>query len=185
MKLMLSISAYIAAIVAANVMTDRLGLVGVGFGLLVTAGTFAAGFALIARDFVNRYAYELRRQQSDAVLVSLLAISVGGVISYGMASPQLATASTVAFLGAELVDLTVFQSTFKRLGFVVAIVLSNIVAAPIDTLLFLHLAGFPVTGSAVTGQLIGKLVWATAVPVLLYLIGEQVRRRAVLRESVD
>ena len=45
--------AYAASIVAANYLTAHYGLVPAGFGLLVTAGTYAAGFALLARDFVQ------------------------------------------------------------------------------------------------------------------------------------
>lgn len=45
---------FITAVVLANVMTARLGLVDVGFGLMTTAGTFAAGFALLARDIVQQ-----------------------------------------------------------------------------------------------------------------------------------
>ena len=49
----IALSAYIASIVAANWMTATFGLVPIGFGLAVTAGTFAAGAALIARDAVQ------------------------------------------------------------------------------------------------------------------------------------
>lgn len=172
MKLALSVTAYITAIVAANIMTSNMGLVGVGFGLVVTAGTFAAGFALFARDFVHRY---------GGVKWALAAIAVGGVLSYLMADPFIATASVVAFTAAELVDLGVFASVRDRWGFPAAIAASNIVAAPVDTVLFLHIAGFPVTWNAIAGQLIGKLVWATAVPLALYLVG----RYALRRESLN
>jgi uncharacterized PurR-regulated membrane protein YhhQ (DUF165 family) len=168
MKLALALTAYISSIVAANIMTSNLGLVGVGFGLVVTAGTFAAGFALFARDFVHRY---------GGVRWAFAAIAVGGVLSYLMADPFIATASVVAFTAAELVDLGVFSGTRARWGFPAAIAVSNLIAAPVDTVLFLHIAGFPVTWNAVAGQLIGKLVWATAVPLSLYLVGAYAVRR--------
>ena len=50
----LAIAGYVASIVAANWMTSTLGLVPIGFGLLVTAGTFAAGAALVLRDAVQQ-----------------------------------------------------------------------------------------------------------------------------------
>jgi hypothetical protein len=59
-----------------------------------------------------------------------------------------------------------------------AVLVSNVVAAPIDTVLFLALAGFGVTVAAVVGQFLAKVVWATLIPLTVYLIG----RRALLRE---
>lgn len=44
------VAIYAGVIVAANWATATFGLVPVGFGLVVTAGTFAAGAALIVRD---------------------------------------------------------------------------------------------------------------------------------------
>lgn len=165
-----ALAVYVGAIVAANVMTDRLGLVSVGFGLVVTAGTFAAGFALLARDFVQR---------TSGIRVVLIAIGVGAVLSWALASAALAVASGVAFLAAELVDLGVFTGIQDRAGFAVAVLVSNVIAAPVDTLLFLWIAGFPVTFDVVAGQLLAKLVYATAIPLLLWIGG----RRALLRES--
>lgn len=133
-RLAASVAAYIASIVAANVMTSHLGLVGVGFGLLVTAGTFAAGFALVARDFVHRY---------GGARWALAAITVGAVLSWFLATPALAVASTIAFAGAELADLLVYAGVRKRFGFPTAVVASNVVSAPVDTVLFLAIAGFP------------------------------------------
>jgi uncharacterized PurR-regulated membrane protein YhhQ (DUF165 family) len=159
---------YIAAIVSANVLTDRLGLVPVGFGFLVTAGTFAAGFALLARDYVHEY---------GGIRLVLVGIAVGAALSAVLASPALALASALAFLAAELADLLVFVR-IRHLGFVVAVIVSNLVAAPIDTVVFLAVAGFPVTVHTVVGQLIGKIVWSTLVPLALWVVG----RRVVSRE---
>lgn len=165
----LSLSAYVAAVVLANVLTDHLGLVSVGFGAVATAGTYAAGFALLARDFVHRYAPHLG--------YVLAAIAVAGVLSWVLASPGLALASTGAFLAAELVDLVVFHPLRHRAGFVSAALASNVVSAPVDTLGFLWLAGFPVTLAAVEGQLLGKLVWATLLPLGLYVVARVAVRR--------
>ena len=171
MKLAVSFSAHVAAVIGANYLTAHFGLVSVGFGLLVTAGTFAAGFALLARDFVQRY---------GGIPWALAGVLVGGAVSWFTATPMLAVASTVAFLGAELVDLAVF-TPLRRRGFFVAALSSNVVSAPIDTVLFLAIAGFPITWQAITGQFIGKVVWATLIPLALYVVA----RRAVLRESVN
>jgi uncharacterized PurR-regulated membrane protein YhhQ (DUF165 family) len=166
MPLLVAAGCYVAAVVLANVVTDRLGLVSVGFGLLVTAGTYAAGFALLARDFVHRYGG--RR-------AALIAIAVGGVLSWMFSSPALALASTVAFVSAELVDLGVYEPIRRTKGYIRGALASNIVSAPIDTVVFLSLAGFPLTAETVTGQFVGKVLWATAVPLALYWLLRRLR----------
>lgn len=151
---------YIGSIVLANWMTSRFGLVPVGFGLLVTAGTFAAGFALLARDFVHRY--------GNAVW-AIAAIGVGIVLSWFLASPVLAIASAAAFAISELIDLGVFVWIRPR-GFVPSVLTSNAISAPIDTVVFLFLAGFPLTWTVILGQYIGKMFWATIVPICIYVL---------------
>lgn len=170
-RLAVSLTAYIAAIVTANYVTEHLGLITVGFGLMVTAGTYAAGFALLARDFIQRH---------GGIPWALAAIALSGALSWFLATPALAVASTIAFLGAELVDLAVF-TPIRRRGFVRAAVASNIVSAPVDTVLFLSIAGFPLTWETLTGQFVGKVLWATLIPLAIYAIA----RHAVLRESVN
>lgn len=167
-KLVLAILAHTLAIVGANVLTARFGLVPVGFGLVTTAGTYAAGAALLARDVVHRY---------GGAWWSLVAIALGGLLSWLLSTPELALASTAAFALAELADLLVFTPLRKR-SFAGAVVASNAVGAPIDTLVFLSIAGFPITWPVVLGQLLGKLLWATLLPVV---VAAGVRR-AVLRE---
>lgn len=155
----IAILVYVAAIVAANVVTFHFGLVPVGFGLLVTAGTFAAGFALLARDFVHRYAN---------VWWVLAGIALGVALSWVFASPAIALASAAAFAVAELVDLGVYLWIRPR-GFVKAAFVSNVISAPIDTVVFLAIAGFPLTFESIVGQFIGKVFWATLIPLALYV----------------
>lgn len=166
LKLSASLAAHIGAIVAANWMTARLGLVPVGFGLVAIAGTFAAGFALLARDFVHRY---------GGARWALVGIIAAGLISWVMSTPALALASTVAFVVAELADLAVY-SRLRRRGFATAAIASNTIGAPLDTVLFLVLAGFPLTWPVILGQLVGKIVWATLIPVGLYVLVTRGRR---------
>lgn len=159
MKALVAMVVYVAAIVGANLLTHSFGLVSVGFGMLVTAGTYSAGVALLARDFVHRYA---------GARWVFAGIGVGVVFSWFLASPELALASASAFLIAEVVDLLVYIRVRPR-GFVRAAFLSNVVAAPLDTVVFLAVAGFPLTLPAVTGQFVGKVLWATVVPLALYV----------------
>lgn len=157
--LAISVAMYVSAVVLANIVTERLGLVPVGFGLMVTAGTYAAGFALLARDFVHRF---------GGRTWALAAIAAGGGISWFLSSPALAMASTVAFICAELVDLVIYEPVRRTKGFLKGALASNIVSAPIDTFAFLSLAGFPLTLETVTGQFVGKVLWGTALPLCVY-----------------
>jgi queuosine precursor transporter len=145
-RAIIAITLYISSIIAANWMTTTLGLVPIGFGLLVTAGTFAAGAALVLRDAV---------QQTAGRIAVLIAIAVGVVLSYLLADPFIATASAIAFAASELIDFSIFTKLAKR-NLWLAVLISSIISAPIDTVLFLWIAGFDVTFSAVIGQFIVK-----------------------------
>ena len=148
-----SIATYIGSIVLANWLTAHFGLVPIGFGLLVTAGTFAAGVALVTRDWV---------QVASGRRVVLAAILAGALISAFTSSRALAVASGTAFLVSELIDLGVFTPLRGR-SLALAVLLSSVVSAPVDTVLFLWLAGFNLTWQAVVGQFIVKTVIALAV----------------------
>lgn len=147
----LAIAGYIGSIVLANWMTTTYGLIGIGFGLAVTAGTFAAGASLVLRDAV---------QVTAGKVAVLLAIVAGIAVSYLVADPFIALASAVAFGASELVDLLIFTPLRRRLA--LAVVVSSVVSAPIDTVLFLNIAGFGVTWQAVLGQFIVKTAMALA-----------------------
>ena len=148
-----ALAAYIGSIVLANWMTATFGLVPIGFGLMVTAGTFAAGFALVARDGV---------QVAAGRIAVLVAIVVGALLSAITSTPALAVASGIAFLVSELVDMGVFTPLRSR-SLPGAVITSSIVSAPVDTVLFLSIAGFGVTWQAVLGQFIVKTVIALIV----------------------
>lgn len=172
----LALSVYIGAILAANILSAHFGLVSVGFGLLVSAGTYAAGFALLSRDFVHRYL------GLPGVAAGIL---TGLVLSWFLATPALALASATAFFLAEIADLLVFLWIRPR-GFARAALASNVVSAPIDTVLFLWIAGFPLMFESIVGQMVGKILWATVIPLILYvLMREIVQRQRTLRAHKD
>lgn len=158
-NLYIAVAAFIAAAALSNVLSSRYGMVDVGFGLTASAGTFTAGLALGCRDLIQRFGG--RR-------ASLGAIAAGSVLSLLVgADGRIALASCVAFAVSELVDLLVYSRARKRGGHEGAVLASNAVAAPIDTVIFLLLAGFPLTWPALAGQMVGKLVYATLVPLAL------------------
>lgn len=170
----IALAVYIGAIVAANILSANFGLVPVGFGLVVSAGTYAAGFALLSRDFVHTYL---------GVRGVLLGMAVGLALSWFLATPALALASAVAFLVAEVADMLVFLWARPR-GFVRAALISNCVSAPVDTVLFLWIAGFPLTFESIVGQMVGKILWATIVPLAIFVGVRALLRRSRQRRSV-
>ncbi|MFM9637639.1 VUT family protein [Streptomyces turgidiscabies] len=169
-----AVAAYAAAIAGANWLTDHLGQVPVGVGeMTVTAGTYCAGIALLARDAVQD---TLGR---DWVRFG---IALGAVLTLAF-SPTLALASAAAFLTAESADMF----TYTRLragGWERAALASGAVGSVVDTVVFLSLAPFPFGWGALAGQLVGKIVWATALPVSVVVIVKQVRR-VVPRYAVE
>ncbi|ATN87198.1 hypothetical protein I5J47_gp53 [Mycobacterium phage Arib1] len=86
---------FVGTVLVANWATSTFGFVPVGFGQAATAGTFAAGFALAARDVVQD-------QLGKRWMLALLAAAA--LLSYLVADPHIATASAVAFLVSELLD---------------------------------------------------------------------------------
>lgn len=170
-----ALAAYIAAIFAANFLTSRFGQVHLpGTALEVTAGTYAAGAALLLRDVVQEVC------RARWVWVGIAA----GALLTAVTSPSLAFASTAAFVVAEVLDMAVYTPLRKH-GWARAALVSGCVGALVDTIVFLHFAGFPLTWSAVGGQLVGKVVWATALPLAAFVAVRQVRRGPVLRDSIN
>lgn len=157
---------YVAVVVLANVLSTHYGMVSVGFGLVASAGTYAAGAALGVKDAVRE---GLGRWGMVAVIL------IGSALSFWLASSIIATASLAAFATSEILDSLVYEPLRGRskLGAVVA---SNTVGVVADTWVFLSLAPFgPVTFHAMEGQLVGKILWATLVPVALLSTVRRVR----------
>ena len=86
---------------------------------------------------------------------------VGCVVSWFMASPQLALASAAAFAVGELGDWAVY--TFTRRPFSQRILISSLVGAPLDSIVFLGMIGIATPWSVITmslSKLAGSLlVW--------------------------
>lgn len=154
----LAAAAYVAVVVLANVLTKHFGLVPLGIaGLTCTAGTFAAGAALLARNITQDIAGRL------AILGLML---VGCGLSWWLADPRLATASAAAFALSETADMGVYSPLRKR-GWSRAVLAAASVGAVVDTFVFLHLARFPVTVDSVSGQLLVKVGISAAVAALV------------------
>lgn len=163
-------AALLATIALANALTSYIGLISAGFGLLVTAGTYAAGLSLALRDLLH---------DAGGVRWVLVAIVAGIGVSASAGDGRIALASAATFGLAELTDLAVY-APLRRRRWRTAVAVSGAVGALIDTLVFLALAGFPITTNAVGGQLLVKAVWVTGA----FLLVMEVARRAVSRQRV-
>lgn len=149
--------AYVGSVILANSLATHYGMVSVGFGLTAAAGTYAAGLALGVRDVI---------QENIGKAAVFACIAIAGVLSYLVADAHIATASATAFTLAELFDLAVYTPMRKH-GWTVAVIASNVVGAAVDTVVFLHVSRFGVTWANSEGQLVGKVLWATLLPVAL------------------
>lgn len=150
---------FIALVAAANWLTAEYGLIPVGFGLVATAGTWAAGLVLVVRDLVDDLAGR------SAVLGC---ITAGAALSVVLAAPTLALASGAAFAVSELADWAVYRP-LRRRGWARAVFASSLAGSAVDTVLFLWLAGFPVW-AALPGQMSVKTVAMLAVVVSVVVV---------------
>lgn len=179
----LTAAAFLACIIAANIVTTWLDMVWV-FGLTATAGTYFAGATFVLRDTIQD---ALGKRVVVALIVTGAALSLAlspfftdsTNLPPGVTATSIALASGAAFLCAELVDFTIY-TPLRAHGYVRAAIASNIAGAIVDTILFLWISGFGVTGSIFAGQITGKLA-VTAVVVVL-VVGVRTRRAA--REPV-
>lgn len=86
----------VTAVAAANWLTSTFGFVPVGFGQAATAGTFAAGFALAARD-------ALQDTLGKAVMLAVLAVAAQ-VVDVAYAVRDETATLVVQVLDSRIVD---------------------------------------------------------------------------------
>lgn len=140
--------AYVGAVVAVNV----------GFSLLPQLDWFwslLVGGVLALRDLAQRH-------WRHRVLLLML---IGACLSWRLGAPAIALASASAFLVSESVDWLVYSTTQRP--FAARVWRSVLASAPIDTAVFLHLAGLwswplfsiGVASKVVAGGLISLALW--------------------------
>jgi uncharacterized PurR-regulated membrane protein YhhQ (DUF165 family) len=121
--------------------------------------TIVTGLILVFRDFSQR-------EIGHKVLVAMF---VGLCLTYLTTGADLAFASGLAFIVAELVDWALY--TFSELRLSSRVLLSSALAAPIDTSIFLFMAESLVPGvfttPNITMSIIGKLSGAFIVFLML------------------
>ena len=112
-----------------------------GIGLLVgnlrllgnplgpTIGVLIVGLVFVARDFAQR-------EIGHRVIV---AMAIAAVLSYYMANPYVAVASVVAFVISEGADWAIYSFTGR--SFADRILISSVIATPLDSAVFLYMIG--------------------------------------------
>lgn len=162
---LLAFLGFLTTIPAANWMIGHVGAcslagpctIPVGFGLRAPSGVLMIGAALVLRDIVHA-----RLGWGPAAIAILL----GAIISLVISPPSLVLASVAAILLSEFTDLAVYAPLARR-RLVLAVLLSGVVGAAVDSLVFLWIA----FGSLefLAGQIVGKVLasaFAAAVLVL-------------------
>jgi uncharacterized PurR-regulated membrane protein YhhQ (DUF165 family) len=120
------------------------------------------GFVFVLRDYAQR---ELGHKV-------LLATLLAGVITWYMVDPALALASLTAFFISEMADWGIYSFTRKPLQ--QRILISSLIAVPLDTVVFQHLAGY-LTPAAFTTEVASKMIGVLIVWQLLKARSESLK----------
>lgn len=172
----LYLAAFIACIPLANWMIGNVGtvcvpdgpcLLPVAPGLEAPSGVLVVGAALVLRDLVQRRLGKFW---------CLVAIVVGALLSAALAPTSLVLASATAFLLSELADFAVY-TPLQQKRLLLAVLLSGVVGALVDSLVFLELAFGNLDYLA--GQFVGK-VWLSVLALpLIWLLRQRDERDGV------
>ena len=138
------VGVYVASIVLVNWLFTALAPWNTPFGDLYFAN-IVVGFVFVLRDYAQR-------EIGHRVLVMTL---VAGFITYVMVDPAIALASVTAFVLSEMADWAIYS--FWKRPLQERILVSSLVAVPLDTLVFQHLAGY-LSPAAFTTEVLSKAV---------------------------
>jgi queuosine precursor transporter len=122
---------YLVSIVAINIGFEIIDPAALPNGDEWLPMSLAIGMAFVLRDYAQR-------EIGQRVLLVML---VGALLSYLLASPLLATASLLAYLAGEMTDWMLFS--FTRWPLRKRVLVSSLVSAPLDSLVFLWVLGVP------------------------------------------
>ena len=153
---------YVASIVFVNWAFSVVPVLHLPGGELWSPVALVVGFTFVLRDFAQR-------SIGHGVLPAMF---VGGIISWFMATPQIALASVCAFALGESFDWLMYTVT-KR-PFSQRILLSSLIGTPIDSLAFLLLIG--------AASLPGVLVMTLSKMVGAFFVFWLMRRRERMTE---
>lgn len=147
------VALYIAAIVLVNWLFTAVAPWSTPLGDLYIANV-VVGFVFVLRDYAQR-------ALGHKVLLATLA---AGLVTYFMVDPVIALASVTAFVLSEMTDWGIFSFTKRPLY--ERILVSSLIAVPLDTLAFQYLAGY-LTPAAFATEVASKALGVLAVWYLL------------------
>jgi uncharacterized PurR-regulated membrane protein YhhQ (DUF165 family) len=153
---------YVASIVLVNWMFTSIAPWSTPLGDLYLAN-IVVGFIFVLRDYAQR-------EIGHSIL---LATALGGVLTWFMVDPAIAVASITAFILSESADWGVYS--FLRRPLSQRILISSMIAIPLDTLAFQYLAGY-LTPAAFATEIASK---ALGVLMVWYLLRLRDRKLAI------
>lgn len=161
-RVIVAVGAYIASIILVNWLFAPSQLAeGVTQWTTSAWGTFylanlVVGFVFVLRDYAQR-------EIGHNVLLATLA---AGLITYMMVDPVIALASLTAFVVAEMTDWSIYS--FWKRPLQQRILVSSMIAVPLDTLIFQYMAQY-LTPAAFATEVLSKVVGVAIVWYLLKL----------------
>lgn len=118
---------YVTLIVLVNWLFSVVPMVELPGGEMWPPVSIVVGLIFVVRDFAQR-------EIGHRIIIAML---IGGALSYFMANPFIAYASVAAFMISEFTDWAVYSFTGR--SFSQRILLSSMLSTPIDSAVFLYL----------------------------------------------
>lgn len=156
------VALYVASIVLVNWMFTAIAPWATPLGDLYLAN-IVVGFVFVLRDYAQR--------EVGHYVLGFTALA--GVITYVMVDPAIALASVTAFMLSEMADWGIYSFTRRPLH--ERILWSSLIAVPLDTLVFQHMAGY-LTPAAFITEVASK---AIGVMIVWYLLRARDRSMAI------
>jgi len=156
------VALYVASIVLVNWMFTAIAPWSTPMGDLYLANV-VVGFIFVLRDYAQR----------EIGHYILFATAVAGGLTWFMVDPAIAAASITAFILSETADWGVYS--FLRRPLSQRILVSSMIAVPLDTLAFQYLAGY-LTPAAFVTEIASK---AVGVVLVWYLLRARDRKLAI------
>ena len=156
------VALYVIAIVAVNWMFTSIAPWSTPLGDLYLANV-VVGFIFVLRDYAQR----------EVGHYILFATALAGVLTWFMVDPAIAAASITAFILSETADWGVYS--FLRRPLSQRILISSMIAVPLDTLAFQYLAGY-LTPAAFATEILSK---ALGVMIVWYILRARDRKLAI------
>lgn len=156
------VALYVASIVLVNWMFTSIAPWPTVFGDLYLAN-IVVGFVFVLRDYAQRL--------TGHYVLAFTAIA--GAITYVTVDPAIAIASVTAFMISETADWGMYSFTKRPLH--ERILWSSLIAVPLDTVVFQHMAGY-LTPAAFFTEMASKSV---GVLIVWYLLRARDRSMAI------